>query len=89
MKAKEAGEVLPGMSLGMNENRIQLLEELGFVWTLRGEPKRELDTLDSAAIPSYAAPTAIAEDAMGHGHGPSQVSAAMNEERTYGRIADV
>ncbi|KAG7356875.1 helicase domain protein [Nitzschia inconspicua] len=35
MKAKETGEVLPGAA-AMNETRIRLLEELGFIWALRG-----------------------------------------------------
>lgn len=35
MKAKETGEVVTGAA-AMNENRIQLLEDLGFVWALRG-----------------------------------------------------
>jgi hypothetical protein len=35
MKAKEAGEAVSGAA-AMNESRIQLLEELGFVWALRG-----------------------------------------------------
>ena len=34
MKAKEAGK--PTSSSAMNEERIALLEELGFVWALRG-----------------------------------------------------
>lgn len=35
MKAKETGVPLPGAA-AMNETRIKLLEDLGFVWTLRG-----------------------------------------------------
>lgn len=35
MKAKETGETISG-AVAMNESRIHLLEELGFVWALRG-----------------------------------------------------
>jgi len=36
LKAKESGEQSSGAS-AMNEERIQQLEELGFVWSLRGQ----------------------------------------------------
>jgi len=35
MKAKETGESVSGAA-AMNESRIRILEELGFVWALRG-----------------------------------------------------
>jgi hypothetical protein len=35
LKAKEKGTLVPGAT-AMNETRIKLLEELGFVWALRG-----------------------------------------------------
>ena len=51
MKSKESGNPIPGAS-SMNEDRIRQLEEVGFVWALRGGEggKRELDVdpLDEA-----------------------------------------
>jgi hypothetical protein len=48
MKAKETGQPLTGTT-AMSEERIRLLEELGFVWALRGlDGKKEADPLGVA-----------------------------------------
>lgn len=36
IKARESGQKIPGSS-GMNDERIRQLEDLGFVWALRGQ----------------------------------------------------
>lgn len=49
-KAKEDGEILPGAS-SMNDERIQQLEDLSFVWALRGgEGKSDQEVFHSDAI---------------------------------------
>lgn len=56
MKAKEKGQKVPGTS-AMNEDRIRQLEEIGFVWALRGEGKRADD-------PDYMEVDAIEQETM-------------------------
>jgi hypothetical protein len=47
MKAKETGIPLSSPS-AMTEERISQLEELGFVWALRGDAKRDADDFDAS-----------------------------------------
>ena len=54
MKAKETGADIAGAT-SMNENRIRLLEDLGFVWALRTGPKEDgtlTKILQSADVPT-------------------------------------
>jgi hypothetical protein len=44
MKAKETGENVTDVATTINEDRIRILEELGFVWALRGN--RDESTLN-------------------------------------------
>lgn len=56
MKAKETGESVSGATM-MNESRIRLLEEIGFVWALRGsrEDHMNLRQVHSLQQPAAAA----------------------------------
>jgi hypothetical protein len=65
MRAKETGTTVTG-STAMNEERIRELEELGFVWALRGgEGRKDEAPLEEAAAAAEAAAAVEAADEVG------------------------